>query len=56
MKDSIRSDIEKFGLYQMVMLIFICIPLILPGMFTLSYIFTASEIKYRYEYENVSII
>ncbi|GAB1866276.1 Solute carrier family 22 member 21 [Camponotus japonicus] len=47
MKDSIRSDIEKFGLYQMVMLIFICIPLILPGMFTLSYIFTASEIKYR---------
>lgn len=49
MKDSVRSDIEKFGFYQMVTMIFICVPLILAGMFTLSYIFTASEVKYRYD-------
>ncbi|KAL6440762.1 hypothetical protein ACFW04_003304 [Cataglyphis niger] len=46
MKD-IRSDIGKFGFYQMVMFTFISLPLILTAMFTLSYIFTAGEVKYR---------
>lgn len=49
-KDPIRSDIEKFGFYQTVIFAFISVPIMLSAMFILSYIFTAGEIKYRYEY------
>ncbi|KYQ52637.1 Solute carrier family 22 member 21 [Trachymyrmex zeteki] len=38
---------EKFGFYQIVMFTFLSIPLILSAGFTLSYVFTAGEIKYR---------
>lgn len=41
---------EKFGFYQIVMFTFLSIPLILSAGFTLSYVFTAGEIKYRYAY------
>ncbi|XP_070158321.1 organic cation/carnitine transporter 2 isoform X2 [Polyergus mexicanus] len=46
-ENEIWSGIEKFGSYQMVMFAFISAPLILTAMFTLSYIFTAGEVKYR---------
>lgn len=46
--DSARNDIEKFGLYQVVMFAFLSVPLILSAGFTLSYVFTAGEVKYRY--------
>lgn len=46
-ENEIWSGIEKFGFYQMVTFAFISVPLILTAMFTLSYIFTAGEIKYR---------
>ncbi|XP_011050377.1 PREDICTED: LOW QUALITY PROTEIN: solute carrier family 22 member 5-like [Acromyrmex echinatior] len=41
------NDIEKFGFYQIVTFTFLSIPLILSAGFTLSYVFTAGEIKYR---------
>ncbi|KYN11533.1 Solute carrier family 22 member 21, partial [Trachymyrmex cornetzi] len=41
------NDIEKFGFYQIVMFTFLSIPLILSAGFTLSYVFTAGEVKYR---------
>ncbi|XP_024870664.1 solute carrier family 22 member 21-like isoform X1 [Temnothorax curvispinosus] len=44
---STGSDVEKFGLYQMAMFAFISIPLMLSAGFTLAYIFTAGEVKYR---------
>lgn len=44
---SAGSNIEKFGFYQMMIFIFISIPLMLTAGFTLSYIFTAGEVKYR---------
>ncbi|XP_072753354.1 organic cation transporter protein isoform X2 [Anoplolepis gracilipes] len=47
MKHPIRSDIEKFGIYQMVIFAFISVPIMLAALFMLCYIFTAGEIKYR---------
>lgn len=44
---STRNDVEKFGFYQIVTFALISIPLMLSAGFTLSYIFTAGEIKYR---------
>lgn len=47
---SVSNNIEKFGLYQVVIFTFISIPLMLTAGFTLSYVFTAGEVKYRYAY------
>ncbi|XP_019888410.1 solute carrier family 22 member 5 isoform X2 [Ooceraea biroi] len=44
---SVKRDVERFGLYQLVMFIIISLPLMLTAGFTLSYVFTAGEIKYR---------
>ncbi|XP_011871158.1 PREDICTED: solute carrier family 22 member 5-like isoform X2 [Vollenhovia emeryi] len=41
------NDIERFGFYQMAMFAFISVPLMLTAGFTLSYVFTAGEVKYR---------
>lgn len=42
------NAIDKFGLYQMVMFVLISLPLMFTAGFTLAYIFTAGEVKYRY--------
>ncbi|KAH0954980.1 hypothetical protein HN011_002710 [Eciton burchellii] len=44
---SIERDIERFGFYQVVMFAIISLPLMLTAGFTLSYVFTAGEVKYR---------
>nr|XP_012225556.1 PREDICTED: solute carrier family 22 member 5-like isoform X1 [Linepithema humile] len=41
------ENIEKFGLYQTIMFTFITLPLMLSAGYTLSYVFTAGELKYR---------
>ncbi|KAL0104135.1 hypothetical protein PUN28_017089 [Cardiocondyla obscurior] len=46
-ESSAGNDIEKFGLYQIMMFTCISIPLMLMAGFSLSYIFTAGEVKYR---------
>ena len=43
-----ENNIEKFGFYQIVMFTSLSIPLMLSAGFTLSYVFTAGEVKYRY--------
>lgn len=47
---SMKKDMEKFGVYQLIMFILISLPLMFTAGFTLSYVFTAGEIKYRYAY------
>ncbi|XP_018353872.1 PREDICTED: solute carrier family 22 member 5-like isoform X2 [Trachymyrmex septentrionalis] len=42
-----ENNIEKFGFYQIVMFTSLSIPLMLSAGFTLSYVFTAGEVKYR---------
>ncbi|KYN07327.1 Solute carrier family 22 member 5, partial [Cyphomyrmex costatus] len=44
---SVEKDIEKFGLYQVVIFAFIGITLMLTAAFAFSYMFIASEVKYR---------
>ncbi|KYN19974.1 Solute carrier family 22 member 5, partial [Trachymyrmex cornetzi] len=44
---SVENDIEKFGLYQIVIFAFIGITLMLTAAFSFSYMFTTSEVKYR---------
>ncbi|XP_011642391.1 solute carrier family 22 member 5-like isoform X3 [Pogonomyrmex barbatus] len=46
-KNSMGKNIEKFGLYQIITFTFSSIPLLLTAGFTLSYVFTAGEVKYR---------
>ncbi|XP_036139515.1 solute carrier family 22 member 21 isoform X2 [Monomorium pharaonis] len=41
------NKIERFGLYQLLMFVFISVPLMLSAGVTLSYVFTAGEVKYR---------
>ncbi|XP_058798175.1 organic cation transporter protein-like isoform X2 [Phymastichus coffea] len=40
-------DIDKFGKYQLTIYVLITLPLILSAGFTLDYVFTAGEVKYR---------
>ncbi|KAL6267913.1 hypothetical protein P5V15_000981 [Pogonomyrmex californicus] len=47
LKNSMGKNIEKFGLYQIITFTFSSIPLLLTAGFTLSYVFTAGEVKYR---------
>ncbi|KYM91166.1 Solute carrier family 22 member 6-B, partial [Atta colombica] len=44
---SIKNDIEKFGLYQIVIFAFIGITLTLTAAFAFSYMFITSKVKYR---------
>ncbi|XP_032678535.1 organic cation transporter protein-like [Odontomachus brunneus] len=46
-KTSVGNAIDKFGLYQVMMFALISLPLMFTAGFTLCYIFTAGEIKYR---------
>jgi hypothetical protein len=41
------QDIEAFGKYQLTIYGLITLPLILSAGFTLDYVFTAGEVKYR---------
>ncbi|XP_076228645.1 organic cation transporter protein isoform X2 [Nomia melanderi] len=42
-----KQDVERFGYYQTVMFSIISLPLFLSAGFTLAYVFTAGEVKYR---------
>ncbi|KAG7205279.1 hypothetical protein KM043_007284 [Ampulex compressa] len=42
-----KRDVDRFGLYQVVMYAIISVPLFLTAGFTLAYVFTAGEVKYR---------
>ncbi|CAB0035149.1 unnamed protein product [Trichogramma brassicae] len=42
-----KKDIDSFGKYQFYIYILITLPLILSAGFTLDYVFTAGEVKYR---------
>lgn len=44
----VSNSLEKIGPYQIIMFLIISMPLSLAAGFTLSYVFTAGEIKYRY--------
>ncbi|XP_031365454.1 solute carrier family 22 member 21-like isoform X2 [Apis dorsata] len=50
-KDGSRGDrkqeVDRFGYYQMIMFAIISLPLFLSAGFTLAYVFTAGEVKYR---------
>lgn len=39
---------DRIGYYQMIMFAIISLPLLLSAGFTLAYVFTAGEVKYRY--------
>ncbi|XP_017792387.1 PREDICTED: solute carrier family 22 member 21-like isoform X3 [Habropoda laboriosa] len=43
-----KQDVDSFGYYQMIMFAIISLPLFLSAGFTLAYVFTAGEVKYRY--------
>lgn len=43
-----KQEVERFGYYQMIMFAIISLPLFLSAGFTLAYVFTAGEVKYRY--------
>lgn len=43
-----HQNIETFGKYQLAIYALITWPLILSAGFTLDYVFTAGEVKYRY--------
>ncbi|CAK9816999.1 Solute carrier family 22 member 21 [Anthophora plagiata] len=52
-----KQDVDSFGYYQMIMFAIISLPLFLSAGFTLAYVFTAGEVKYRCavpECENLS--
>lgn len=53
---AMKKDIEKFGLYQLIMFTLISLPLMFTAGFTLSYVFTAGEVKYRYAYKFVNYL
>ncbi|CAK9832328.1 Solute carrier family 22 member 21 [Anthophora retusa] len=42
-----KQDVDSFGYYQMIMFAIISLPLFLSAGFTLAYVFTAGEVKYR---------
>ncbi|XP_076280722.1 organic cation transporter protein isoform X1 [Lasioglossum baleicum] len=42
-----KQDVDRFGYYQMIMFSIISLPLFLSAGFTLAYVFTAGEVKYR---------
>ncbi|XP_076246545.1 solute carrier family 22 member 21 [Calliopsis andreniformis] len=41
------QEVDRFGYYQMIMFSIISLPLFLSAGFTLAYVFTAGEVKYR---------
>lgn len=43
-----KQEVDRFGYYQMIMFAIISLPLFLSAGFTLAYVFTAGEVKYRY--------
>ncbi|XP_029034446.1 solute carrier family 22 member 21-like isoform X1 [Osmia bicornis bicornis] len=42
-----EQEVDRFGYYQMIMFAIISLPLFLSAGFTLAYVFTAGEVKYR---------
>ncbi|CAL7943238.1 unnamed protein product [Xylocopa violacea] len=42
-----KQEVDRFGYYQMIMFAIISLPLFLSAGFTLAYVFTAGEVKYR---------
>ncbi|KZC09576.1 Solute carrier family 22 member 21 [Dufourea novaeangliae] len=42
-----KQEVDRFGYYQMIMFSIISLPLFLSAGFTLAYVFTAGEVKYR---------
>ncbi|XP_026667654.1 solute carrier family 22 member 21-like isoform X2 [Ceratina calcarata] len=42
-----KQEVDRFGYYQMIMFAVISLPLFLSAGFTLAYVFTAGEVKYR---------
>lgn len=44
----VENAIDKFGFYQTTMFVLISLPLMFAAGFTLSYVFTSGEVKYRY--------
>lgn len=46
--DSILNELGQFGLFQWRNFILIGIPIAFTGLFTLSYVFAAADLEYRY--------
>lgn len=46
--DSILKDLGQFGKFQTINYLLIAIPLTLSAAYTLSYVFTAGDLDYRY--------
>ncbi|XP_017766247.1 PREDICTED: organic cation transporter protein-like isoform X1 [Eufriesea mexicana] len=42
-----KQEVDRIGYYQMIMFVIISLPLFLSAGFTLAYVFTAGEVKYR---------
>lgn len=49
--DSILNELGQFGLFQWINFMLIGIPIAFTGLFTLSYVFTAADLEYRYVFE-----
>lgn len=46
--DSILNELGQFGLFQWINFVLIGIPIAFTGLFTLSYVFAAADLEYRY--------
>lgn len=49
--DTILNELGQFGLFQWINFVLIGIPIAFTGLFTLSYVFAAADLEYRYVIE-----